>query len=171
MSISLNDHENRIVELEKRKVAVLVPMNDSRFFPFVVNATYTLLDNVRNYDLLICNYVQNDNSNTVRNFASSLILVSDWVAGRIAEPMSAARWLRFQYVSDTTFKILLMGPVNSSDGSINPSGSAGLSIYGLKLYYNFSYNIYACVINMRNRLYNWIFRSNQERRKTECLFR
>ena len=124
MAISIKNHEDRITALEKKcSNAVIENIYNSTD---IVRGSFTLNKSMTLFDLLIFNmnvgdiYYEGCYVDTVDNIRSlkRQFYVSGTVSGCTME-----------YLSDTSIK------VNSNDCS------ASFMVIGLKLYYNFSYNI------------------------------
>ena len=149
MAISLSNHEDRIKKLEARGPKYMnllgVPRNSNGLPNGIANGrTYKLRDSVTKYDLLIFTFAQDDNKLdgifVNRLFTSCVMFASDFCNGISAECGSTETYARIAYVDESTVKC--WGAYSQGVPMVDKQF---LTVAALKLYYNFSYNIYRLV--------------------------
>ena len=123
MAISLSNHEDRIKALENKSSSwvIIAEYND------VTGDTIHLRQSYYNFNLIIIEWYY-------YGFMQHLTNIFDFSVGylfNLYDPIDSSTIFKIETVSTTTWKLHMSG-----------TGMRFNRIRGLKLYYNFSYNIY-----------------------------
>ena len=143
MAISLSNHEDRIKKLEEYINAsatggTLLFYNESA--ADMANKTFTLNDVWTNYTTLCVVHGRDTGSNTIDNLTTTYIPVRFIVSSDQTQINTALEWC----LSTANGYLMIVFRNDSKSFYVTEAQYGRIKrIVGLKLYYNFSYNIYS----------------------------